>query len=200
MKLSRGRRTGTRSRGDAVTEIHRQGGLDSPKGNRARPRATNFSAVSARNRKSQPRLRGSACPSFSGGGIESPDGSKWLSLRCTLKGQNRVQTVQQKVSVSAEFFMTSIRFLLRRSVAGAILLQCGIEDILSAMLLPFLGVSSLNLAAPSGAAFFLYSAACRIAAGRSWETSIAIRSASTPAMRVCTSANLLPRATRSSSR
>ena len=45
-------------------------------------------------------------------------------------------------------------FLLRRSKGGAILLQCGIGDILSAMLLPFLGVSSLNLAAPLGAAFF----------------------------------------------
>ena len=97
--------------------------------------------------------------------------------------------------------MTAIRFLLRRSVAGAILLQCGIGDILSAMLLPFLGVSSLNLAAPSGAAFF-YSAACRrgALAGRSSETSIAIRSASTRAMRICTSANPVLRTTRSSSR
>ena len=38
---------------------------------------------------------------------------------------------------------------------GALLLQRGIADFLSALPRPFLGVSSLNLAAPDGAAFFL---------------------------------------------
>ena len=56
-----------------------------------------------------------------------------------------------------EFFCCSAYFVLRRNVCSAIVWLCGVADILSAIPLPFLGVSSLNLAAPSGAAFFLWS-------------------------------------------
>jgi len=54
-------------------------------------------------------------------------------------------------------FCATVIWCLIAIRSGAILLQRGIADFLFATPWPFLGVSSLNLAAPSGAAFLLVS-------------------------------------------
>jgi hypothetical protein len=53
-----------------------------------------------------------------------------------------------------KYFRDHIKLRLLAPTYDAILLQRGIAEFFSATPRPFLGVSSLNLAAPSGAAFF----------------------------------------------
>ena len=93
--------------------------------------------------------------------------------------------------------------LLRCSAFPSILLQRGIAKLPFGMPPPFLGVSSLNLAAPPGAAFFLpgYSAACAVVPARGMSSLARLdKSCRARAIRAATHANPELASMRSSSR